>query len=67
MGASAYLWAKIRSWHLTPATVPADSPPGVIRTLCGLYAPDDVARQAEPPNGEKTCETCFRVRESDGA
>lgn len=57
----SYLWVKIRSWHLSSTVLPYRALG--IPTLCGRIAPDAMAREIDPPAGEKSCETCFRVRE----
>lgn len=61
-----YLWAKIRSWHLTLAVLTTVDGRLLIPTLCGRYASAAFAREVESPSGEATCETCFRIRESRG-
>jgi hypothetical protein len=52
-------WVKISSWHIlrTWTRVPNR---GV--TLCGRTA-TMIDEALGPPSDEKTCETCFRLRE----
>lgn len=59
----SYLWAKSRSWHLTPEVLPAQRSPGKIKALCGKYVPDNQARLTEPDPEDRTCERCFQIRE----
>jgi hypothetical protein len=46
---------RIRSWHLASGLV---SRGGLIHTLCGRWAAQDVPTRAELPGNEKTCERC---------
>lgn len=58
-----YLWVKIRSWHLTRIDEPTET--GTVSTLCGREV-DATERLDAVPDGEATCEVCFRVREARG-
>ena len=64
-------WVRFpgRSWHIA-----LPDQPGTFQTAlagwwwthCGRWAPDQEP-QAFPPPDERTCETCFRLRERRAA
>lgn len=53
-------WIRIRSWHIQSGLI---SRGGLTHTLCGRWAPVDAASSSTLPQGEKSCEACFRLRE----
>ena len=53
-------WVLIRSWHIQSGLV---SRGGLIHTLCGRWAAKDAKQAPGLPNG-KSCEACFRLRET---
>lgn len=56
-------WFRIRSWHIVKTWTRV---PGRAISLCGKTG-DDVEHAPYPPADEKTCESCFRIRERAGA
>jgi hypothetical protein len=57
------MWLRIRSWHVFDRWSTVDS--AVAITMCGLRKwLADGTLNAEPDLDEKTCERCFRIRES---
>ena len=48
-----FVWARIRSWHIVPAS-------GGAKALCGRHLADG-PRPDQIPENVPTCETCLRI------
>lgn len=56
-------WVRIRSWHLVRTFTRG----GQILTYCGRRVAGDMTTAEELPEGDKSCERCFQLREATGA
>lgn len=56
-------YVKIRSWHVRSGLV---SRGGMVHTLCGRWASATALQSAVLPMGEKSCESCLRLKAQAG-
>jgi len=59
-------WLRIASWHIVAGVTARTDRPGWLRTYCGRLVRPDTPKTSTPDPEERTCESCFRLRERHG-